>query len=130
VNPVEVIYAAFPAFLYLDSSLAGALLEPLLEFQTTPSLYSHGYAAPDLGMCSNFVWCLVRPYLNTIGSSWPQVKGNNTDQSAYAVESRSSPLLLTSNVSDTQLLRLWFYARHGPRTRSEVGQWMAHSSLL
>jgi len=57
VNPVEVIYAAFPSFLYLSSPIAGALLEPLLEFQTTASLYSHGFAAPDLGMYSNFVAC-------------------------------------------------------------------------
>jgi hypothetical protein len=64
VNPVETIYAAFPAFLHLDSHLAGALLEPLLEFQSTPSLYSHGYAAPDMGAC--FTFCVViqaRPYL-------------------------------------------------------------------
>ena len=48
VNPVEVIYASFPAFLYLNVTLAGRLLEPLLEFQSS-ELYSQVYAAPDLG---------------------------------------------------------------------------------
>jgi hypothetical protein len=48
VNPVEVLYASFPAFLFLNSSLAGALLEPLLEFQSS-TLYKKDYAAPDLG---------------------------------------------------------------------------------
>jgi len=45
-NPVEILYASFPAFLYLNTTLAGKLLEPLLEFQVL-SLYD--YAAPDLG---------------------------------------------------------------------------------
>ena len=49
VNPVEVIYAAFPTFLYINSTLAGFLLEPLLEFQSTPTLYPYNFAASDLG---------------------------------------------------------------------------------
>jgi len=48
VNPVEIIYASFPAFLYLNATLAGRLLEPLLEFQSS-ELYGQAYAAPDLG---------------------------------------------------------------------------------
>jgi hypothetical protein len=47
-NPVEIMYASFPAFLFLNTSLAGKLLEPLLEFQNS-SLYRNDYAAPDLG---------------------------------------------------------------------------------
>lgn len=47
-NPVEVIYAALPALLYFNSSLARDLLLPLFEFQSSPS-YSNGYASPDLG---------------------------------------------------------------------------------
>ena len=41
------MYAAFPAFLYLNASLGGAMLAPLLEAQDdwTSSLY----AAQDLG---------------------------------------------------------------------------------
>jgi hypothetical protein len=47
-NPVEILYASFPAFLFLNTTLAGKLLEPLLEFQDS-SLYRNDYAAPDLG---------------------------------------------------------------------------------
>ncbi|PIL35870.1 hypothetical protein GSI_01530 [Ganoderma sinense ZZ0214-1] len=47
VNPVEHIYAAFPMLLYLNSSLAGALLQPLLESQA--SLTDQQFAAADLG---------------------------------------------------------------------------------
>jgi hypothetical protein len=48
VNPTEAIYAALPAFMYLDANITGALLEPLLEYQGSSS-YSNSYAAPDLG---------------------------------------------------------------------------------
>jgi len=54
VNPVEVIYASFPAFLYLNATLAGRLLEPLLEFQSS-ALYSQVYAASDLGKPPSWV---------------------------------------------------------------------------
>ena len=47
-NPVEILYASFSAFLFLNATLAGKLLEPLLEFQDS-SLYRNDYAAPDLG---------------------------------------------------------------------------------
>lgn len=47
-NPVEHIYMAFPAFLYLNASLGGALLVPLLESQPA-SLSGETYAAQDLG---------------------------------------------------------------------------------
>ncbi|KAF9257546.1 hypothetical protein L218DRAFT_1080868 [Marasmius fiardii PR-910] len=49
VNPVETIYAAFPAFLYMNSTWAQYLLEPLLQYQTS-SQYTASYAAPDIGM--------------------------------------------------------------------------------
>jgi len=49
-NPVEIIYASFPAFLYLNASLAGALLEPLFEFQNSASPSFKECAAPDLGV--------------------------------------------------------------------------------
>ncbi|PIL35889.1 hypothetical protein GSI_01549 [Ganoderma sinense ZZ0214-1] len=47
VNPVEHIYAAFPMFLYLNASIGGALLEPLLEVQA--SLTGQSFAAMDIG---------------------------------------------------------------------------------
>ena len=47
VNPVEHIYAAFPMFLYLNASIGGGLLEPLLESQV--SLTGQQFAAVDIG---------------------------------------------------------------------------------
>ena len=41
------MYASFPAFLYLNASLGGAMLVPLLEAQG--SLTNVSYAAQDLG---------------------------------------------------------------------------------
>jgi hypothetical protein len=49
VNPTEAIYAALPAFMYLNANITGALLEPLLEYQSSP-YYPNPYAAPDLGL--------------------------------------------------------------------------------
>ncbi|KAF6758772.1 glutaminase GtaA [Ephemerocybe angulata] len=48
VNPVEALYASLPSILYVNSSLAAILLDPLLESQAS-SGYQHDYAAPDLG---------------------------------------------------------------------------------
>ncbi|KAF8194036.1 hypothetical protein K438DRAFT_1969332 [Mycena galopus ATCC 62051] len=48
VNPTEVIYAVLPALIYLNASITGALLKPLLEYQNS-SNYTNPYAAPDLG---------------------------------------------------------------------------------
>ncbi|KAF9527912.1 hypothetical protein CPB83DRAFT_371296 [Crepidotus variabilis] len=74
INPVDTLYAAFPAYLYLNTSLAGHLLEPLLEFQSS-SGYTNAYAAPDLG-------------------TWPNALGNTTDQKAFAVENCGSMLIM------------------------------------
>lgn len=48
VNPVEVLYAAFPMFLYFDPDLGGLLLEPLLRYQAWPNA-APPYAARDAG---------------------------------------------------------------------------------
>ncbi|KAH9071099.1 hypothetical protein EDB83DRAFT_2289828, partial [Lactarius deliciosus] len=48
VNPVETLYSAFPAFMYIDPDLGGLLLEPLFRLQAS-SKYTNSYAAPDLG---------------------------------------------------------------------------------
>ena len=47
INPVERMYTAFPAYLYLNASFGGGLLAPLLEAQDT--LVDQQYAAQDLG---------------------------------------------------------------------------------
>ena len=48
VNPVEVLYAAFPMFMYFDPTLGGPLLEPLLRYQSS-GYYTQPYAAQDAG---------------------------------------------------------------------------------
>ncbi|KAI9446258.1 hypothetical protein H4582DRAFT_1804781 [Lactarius indigo] len=48
VNPVEMLYSAFPAFMYIDPDLGGLLLEPLFRLQVPPK-YTNQYAAQDLG---------------------------------------------------------------------------------
>ncbi|KAF8992055.1 hypothetical protein BDQ17DRAFT_240301 [Cyathus striatus] len=76
VNPVEIIYAAFPAILYFNSTLAGSLLEPLLEYQTS-SDYKNAYAAPDLG------------------NAYPKVQGNSSDTTELALENCGNMLIMT-----------------------------------
>lgn len=49
VNAVDVIYAAMPAYLYLNPSILGYLLSPLLAYQESVQ-YQNNYAAQDLGM--------------------------------------------------------------------------------
>ncbi|KAH9033214.1 hypothetical protein EDB83DRAFT_2525491 [Lactarius deliciosus] len=48
VNPVEVLYDAFPMFMYFDPTLGGPLLEPLLRYQNSKS-YTQPFAALDAG---------------------------------------------------------------------------------
>jgi hypothetical protein len=50
-NPVEVIYAAFPCFLYVQPDYLMYLLDALLQFQSSSSssATSHDFAIPDLG---------------------------------------------------------------------------------
>ncbi|KAI0684501.1 hypothetical protein BC835DRAFT_1293062 [Cytidiella melzeri] len=48
VNPVDVMYAAMPAYLYLNPDILGYLLRPLLEYQDS-SQYSNAFAAQNLG---------------------------------------------------------------------------------
>ena len=45
---MEVLYAAFPMFLYFDSSSGGLLLEPLLRYQAWPNVNPQ-YTARDAG---------------------------------------------------------------------------------
>jgi hypothetical protein len=52
VNAVEVLYAAFPALMYIDPTLGTPLLEPLFRFQVSPD-YGVQFAAKDLGMFYN-----------------------------------------------------------------------------
>lgn len=47
-SPVDIMYAAFPAYLYLSPALGGYLLKPIFQLQDTP-LYTQPYAAQNLG---------------------------------------------------------------------------------
>ncbi|KAI0251855.1 hypothetical protein BJV78DRAFT_1125603 [Lactifluus subvellereus] len=75
VNAVETLYAAFPAFMYLDPTLGAPLLEPLFRFQAS-SNYSIQFAAADLG------------------SSYPSVAGNNSNHD-QGVEQSGNMLIMT-----------------------------------
>ena len=71
VNAVETLYAAFPALMYIDSSLGKPLLEPLFRFQALPD-YGVPYAARDLGIFHREVSTQIfRPH--HLGSSYPNV---------------------------------------------------------
>jgi hypothetical protein len=48
VQPVEVLYAAWPLLMIIDHSWGPGLLEPLLRFQNSPQ-YTIQFAAADLG---------------------------------------------------------------------------------
>lgn len=48
INAPDVIYAAMPAYIYLWPDFLRLLLEPLLEYQASPS-YTNAYAAQDIG---------------------------------------------------------------------------------
>ena len=51
MNAVDVLYASFPMYLYLDPELGGYLLKPLLEAQQDPAYNSEfTYAASNLGL--------------------------------------------------------------------------------
>ncbi|KAF9523661.1 hypothetical protein CPB83DRAFT_821241 [Crepidotus variabilis] len=73
-NAVDVLFSAFPAFLYLDVKLASLLLEPLFEFQSSP-LYRNNCSASDLG------------------NSYPDIKGNMSE-STLAMEASGSMLIM------------------------------------
>ncbi|KLO05108.1 hypothetical protein SCHPADRAFT_947174 [Schizopora paradoxa] len=47
-NPLDMLYAAFPALLYLNPSIGGFLLKPSLELHNT-SVYTLPYAGTNLG---------------------------------------------------------------------------------
>ncbi|KAK0208960.1 hypothetical protein DFS33DRAFT_488996 [Desarmillaria ectypa] len=75
VNPVEILYASFPAYLYFNATWAGYLLEPLLRYQQS-SQYTKTYAAPDLG------------------SSYPSAEGNNGPSIFGAIEDSGNMLIM------------------------------------
>ena len=65
------MYAAFPMFLYFDSSLGGLLLEPLLRYQAWPNVNPH-YTARDAGKVFFFrSQCTSLQIYFIVGTSYP-----------------------------------------------------------
>lgn len=54
VNTVDILYAAFPMFMYINPELGGYLLSPLFEYQDSEA-YLLSYAAKNIGMPSFYV---------------------------------------------------------------------------
>ncbi|KAH9996278.1 hypothetical protein BJV77DRAFT_942524 [Russula vinacea] len=75
VNAVEVLFAAFPAFMYIDPSLGAPLLEPLFRLQASPN-YTIPFAAADLG------------------SNYPNISGSNSNHN-QGVEQSANMLIMT-----------------------------------
>ena len=76
VNAVETLYAAFPAFMYIDPGLGAPLLEPLFRVQAS-SQHPIPYAAADLGTSRiNSNSRRFRQY--SVGSSYPNVTVTNS----------------------------------------------------
>ncbi|KZT10665.1 uncharacterized protein LAESUDRAFT_755360 [Laetiporus sulphureus 93-53] len=76
VNPVEILYASFPMFLYLNASFGKSLLAPLFEYQSG-DLYTLPYAARDLGQ------------------NYPIASGDNTTSFDQGVEQSGNMLIMT-----------------------------------
>lgn len=49
VNPVEIMYSAFPFFLTVNASYGGWLLRPVLDFAVSPGWANRPYAPRDIG---------------------------------------------------------------------------------
>ncbi|KAK7461365.1 hypothetical protein VKT23_008542 [Stygiomarasmius scandens] len=75
VNSVSTLYSSFPAFLYLNATWGGYLLDSLLEYQNS-SAYTNAYAAEGLGF------------------NYPKAPGDNSDTSQFGVEDTASMLMM------------------------------------
>ncbi|KAK7470513.1 hypothetical protein VKT23_001939 [Stygiomarasmius scandens] len=74
-NTVDVIYPAWPAFLYLNPTLGKYLLEPLFQYQATGQ-YPNKYAVHDLGV-------------------YPQLRGHNDGKDeAMPVEESGNMIIM------------------------------------
>ncbi|TDL23432.1 DUF1793-domain-containing protein [Rickenella mellea] len=75
VNAVDVLFSAFPSYLYFNADIAGYLLSPLLEFQNSKQ-YALQYAAHD------------------IGATYPNATGNNNPHN-QGIEQSANMLIMT-----------------------------------
>ena len=91
LNTVDVIYPAWPVFLYTNPALGRQLLAPLFEYQSTGQ-YPNKWAVHD------------------IGAHYPQAIGHNDGKDeAMQVEESGNMLIMTlsyvQKTGDTALLR-------------------------
>ncbi|KLO16076.1 DUF1793-domain-containing protein [Schizopora paradoxa] len=75
INCVDILYSAFPAFLYTNSSFGRYLLEPLFDFADRPS-YPLLYAPQD------------------IGTTYPNATGN-LNAHLYGIEETANMIIMT-----------------------------------
>ncbi|KAJ4485238.1 hypothetical protein J3R30DRAFT_3282917 [Lentinula aciculospora] len=84
VNPVEVLYASLPAFLYFNASWTRYLLEPLMQFEQS-DLYTLPFASEDLG------------------DAFPSAVGNTSPAVFTAIESISDMIFMVwAHATSTQ----------------------------
>ncbi|KAF4598089.1 hypothetical protein EYR38_006483 [Pleurotus pulmonarius] len=113
VNNVGALYAAFPAFLYLNPDIGGYLLAPLLEFQESKT-FTLPYAAKDIG--SGFPNAIGDgsndPHTFGIDGSCSDTAGMLIMTLAYAMASGNGTLI----ANHYGLLRRW-------------GEWLGNNSV-
>ncbi|KAF8885611.1 hypothetical protein BD779DRAFT_664820 [Infundibulicybe gibba] len=84
VNPTELMFAAFPAYLYLNASWAGFLLRSSLQ-QQAATIPASAYAIPNLG------------------STYPSAPGNTSIASTEALAIESSGDMIIMALAHAQL---------------------------
>lgn len=86
VNTVDTLFAAFPAFLYLNPELAGYLLVPLLNYQDSPA-YTQQYAAKNIGQYDTPCMDKTAYLFDLEGSSYPNATADSINAAhPYGVE--------------------------------------------
>lgn len=94
VNTVDVMYAAFPALLYLNPELGAGLLKPLLKYQDS-SAYTLPYAAMNIGELTDLVIACVFSYLSSLGSSYPNATADGLSSGhQYGIEGQIISLVM------------------------------------
>ncbi|KAJ3517821.1 hypothetical protein NLJ89_g243 [Agrocybe chaxingu] len=93
INPVEVLFAALPAFLYFNPTLVRYLLDPLLDFSISSNPVN-GYAPSD------------------IGSTYPDVNGTLGDQYSFGLDTSATMLTMilahAQKSGDATLIETYF----------------------
>ncbi|KAH9899948.1 DUF1793-domain-containing protein [Cubamyces lactineus] len=98
VNTVDVIYPAWPLFMYINPAMGKQLLEPLLAYQATGQ-YPNPWAAHD------------------IGSDYPNATGHNDGKDlALPLEETGNMLIMTlsytQRTNDTSLVTAYYLVQN------------------